>query len=267
MGKLVAQDLDFNSVARILNLPAATASGHPVTFDQLTSAIEGIAWKDSVVVSTQANLNLASPGATIDGITMVAGDRVLVRAQTSVLENGIYIWNGAAVAMTRAADATTFAELEGAALTVEEGTNAGVTYRQTQVNGVIETNDVIWTTFGSSAPAASETTAGIAELATQAETDTGTDDARIVTPLKLKSWSLRVKGLAQNVGDGAATQIDVTHNFNTRDVRVEVYRNGTPWDSIICDVERSDVNTVRLRFASAPTSNQFRVIISTVPSA
>lgn len=34
---------------------------------------------------------------------------------------------------------------------------------------------------------ASETVKGKAELATQAETDTGTDDARIVTPLKLKS--------------------------------------------------------------------------------
>lgn len=34
--------------------------------------------------------------------------------------------------------------------------------------------------------AASETVAGIAEIATQAETDTGTDDLRIVTPLKLK---------------------------------------------------------------------------------
>lgn len=40
---------------------------------------------------------------------------------------------------------------------------------------------------GTSDPA-SETTAGIAELATQAETDAGTDDARIVTPLKLASF-------------------------------------------------------------------------------
>lgn len=261
MGKLVAQDLDFNSVAKILNLPAATASGHPVTYDQLNAAVEGIAWKDSVRVSTQANLNLASPGATVDGVSMSAGDRMLVRAQTAVNENGIYIWNGAAVAATRAADASTFPELESAATTVEEGTNAGTTYRQTQVNGTLETDDVIWTTFGTSAPSASETTAGVAELATQAETDTGTDDARIVTPLKLTNWSGRVRKLAQNVGDGAATQIDVTHNFNTRDVQVEIYRNGTPWDSILCDVERSDANTVRLRFAAAPTSNQFRAVI------
>jgi hypothetical protein len=35
--------------------------------------------------------------------------------------------------------------------------------------------------------AASETVTGIAEIATQAETNAGTDDARIVTPLKLRS--------------------------------------------------------------------------------
>jgi hypothetical protein len=38
---------------------------------------------------------------------------------------------------------------------------------------------------GASPSAATETTAGIAEIATQAETDAGTDDARIVSPLKL----------------------------------------------------------------------------------
>lgn len=37
--------------------------------------------------------------------------------------------------------------------------------------------------------AASETVSGIAELATQAETNAGTDDARIVTPLKLKTFA------------------------------------------------------------------------------
>lgn len=41
---------------------------------------------------------------------------------------------------------------------------------------------------GSSSPA-SETVSGIAEIATQGETDTGTDDTRFVTPLKLKTWS------------------------------------------------------------------------------
>lgn len=264
MGKPVHSNLDFIGGAKITGLPAGTATGEPATYEQLNAAVEGLNWKDSALVKTTANVNLASPGATIDGITMATGDRFLAASQTIVPANGIYIWNGAAVAATRAPDASIAAELEQATVTVEEGTSAGTTWRQTQVNFTLDTGDAIFAAFGTSAPAASETVAGVAELATQAETDTGTDDARIVTPLKLKSWSLRTKGFAANIGDAAATQIDVTHNLNTRDVQVEVARNATPWDSILCDIERPDVNTVRLRFATAPTSNQFRVLISTI---
>jgi hypothetical protein len=46
---------------------------------------------------------------------------------------------------------------------------------------------VAWQAESGGSSAASETVAGIAELATQTETNTGTDDARIVTPLKLAS--------------------------------------------------------------------------------
>lgn len=263
MGTPVLNDLAFVGGAKITGLPSATANGQPIVYEQFNAGLEGLAWKDSARVATQGNLNLASPGATIDGITMASGDRILVKAQTSQPENGIYLWNGAAVAATRAPDASTSPELEQATVTVEEGTNVGTTWRQTQVSFTLDSGNVVWAAFGTSAPSASETVAGIAEIATQAETDTGTDDARTVTPLKLKTWSLRVKGLAQNIGDNAATQIDVTHNFNTRDVKIEVVRNASPWDTILCDVERPDANTARFRFASAPTSNQFRVLIST----
>lgn len=261
MAKLINTNLDFNSVAKPVNVPNPSAAQDVATKAYVDSAVEGLAWKDSCVVSTQGNLNLASPGATIDGITMVVNDRVLVRLQTAAAENGIYIWNGAAVAMTRSPDCSTAAELEQAITTVEEGTNAGTSWRQTAVNFTLESGAVSWAAFATGASAASETTAGIAEIATQAETDTGTDDARIVSPLKLANWSNRKRKHTQNIGDGAATQIDVTHNFGTRDVLVEVYRNGTPWDTVLCDIERPDTNTVRTRFAVAPTSNQFTVVI------
>lgn len=261
MAKKILVDLDFGSSTRGVNLPTPTASGDIATKGYVDANIEGIAWKDSCRVSTVSNINLSSPGATIDGISMSSGDRVLVKDQTTIPTNGIYIWNGTAVAMTRAADATTFDELEGAVVTVEEGTNAGATFRQTQVNGVIDTNNVVWTAFGSSAPAASETVAGIAELATQGETDTGTDDARIVTPLKLANWSGRKRKHSANFGDGAATTYNISHNFGSRDVLVTVYRNSTPWDDIMCDIERSDTNTVNLKFSVAPTSNQYTVVI------
>lgn len=261
MARSILTDFDFGSVSKITNLPSPVSSGDAANKAYVDSAIEGLAWKDSVRVSTQGNLSLSSPGATIDGITMAASDRVLVRSQTTQSQNGIYVWNGAAVAMTRALDASTFAELEQAVTTVEEGTDAGAAFRQTQVNGTIDSSNVIWQSFGTVAPAASESTAGIAELATQAETDAGTDDLRIVTPLKLNTWSGKPKRYAASFGDGSATSYTITHNLGTRDVTVAVYRNSGSYDEVFCDVQHTSTNAVTLVFTSAPTSNQYRVVV------
>lgn len=261
MSKQVLTDLDMNNATRLVNLPDPTLAQHAATKAYVDSAVEGLAWKDSVRVATQANITLSSPGATIDGITMATNDRVLVRSQSTQSENGIYIWNGAAVAMTRSLDCSTAAELEQAVTTVEEGTSAAASYRQTQVNFTLGSGNVIWTSFGTAAGAASESTAGIAEIATQAEVDTGTDDARIVTPAKLAAWSGRLRKFTQTFGDGSATQYTITHNFNTEDVAVEVYRTSGNKDSIICDVDRTSVNAVRLTFATAPASNAFRCVV------
>lgn len=261
MARKFFTDIDLQSASKVVNVPSPSAAGDVVPKSYVDSLVEGLAWKDSCRVATQANINLSSPGSTIDGITMASQDRVLVRAQSTASENGIYVWNGSAVAMTRSLDASTFAELEQAITTVEEGTSAGTSYRQDQVNGTIDSSTVSWVTFGTSAPAASETTAGIAELATQAETDAGTDDLRIVTPLKLANWSGRLRKVAANVGDGSATSYTVTHNLNTRDVIVRVFPNSGQYDDVEVDVQRTGVNTVAVVFASAPASNAYRVVV------
>jgi hypothetical protein len=261
MAKIVGTNLDFSSSAKIVNLPDPTGAQDAATKAYVDAAIEGLAWKDSARVATQANINLASPGATIDGVTMASGDRVLVRAQTSAAENGIYIWNGASTAMTRSLDANTADELEQAVVTVEEGTSAGATFRQTSVNFTLGTNAVNWVSFGTSAPAATETTAGIARIATQTEVDTGTDNSTIVTPLKLANWANRIRKYSTNIGDGTATQYTVTHNLNTRDVEISVYRNSGAYDEPLIDVEHTTVNTVNIRFSTAPSANAFRVVV------
>lgn len=257
----VQRSLDFGGVRKLLNVPAAVNPSDPVILSQLNSAVEGLAWKDNARVASQVNLTLSGPGAAIDGITMVANDRVLVKAQTAQAENGIYIWNGAATPMTRSLDANTFDELESAVVTVDEGTNAGATFRQTQVNGVIATNNVIFTSFGTAATQASETSAGIAEIATQAETDAGTDDLRIVSPLKLATSPFASKKFNATIGDAAATSIAVNHNLNTRDINAEVYRNSGTFDSVLVEMQRTTVNQITLIFDTAPALNSYRVVI------
>jgi len=260
MARKFFTDIDLQSVSKVVNLPSPVDNGDAANKAYVDSLIEGLAWKDSARVATQSNLNLSSPGSTIDSVTMASQDRVLVRNQSTQSQNGIYVWNGASTAMTRSLDASTFAELEQAVVTVEEGTDAGSSYRQTQINGTIGTNDIIWASFGTAAPAASETTAGIAEIATQAETDAGTDDARIITPLKLATWSGRIKKYAASIGDGSNTSYTVTHNLASRDVHVTVY-NASTYDEVITDVSHSTTNTLTIVFATAPSSNAYRVVV------
>ena len=257
----VATTLNFANSAKIINLPDGTNPQDPATLAQLQSAVEGLAWKDSVRVATQANSNLAAPGAAIDGITMAANDRVLVRLQTAAAENGIYIYNGAAVPMTRALDANTANELEQAITMVEEGTSAAVSYRQTVVNFTLGTTAITWATFGSSAGPASTSSAGIVQLATQPEVDAGTDALKAVTPATLAASPLVVRKFNQNIGDGAATSYTVTHNLNTRDVTVDVVRTTGNFDTVLAEVQRTSVNAITVLFDVAPAANAFRVLI------
>ena len=83
----------------------------------------GLDFKDSVRVATTANVTVSGPGAAIDGITLSSNDRVLLKNQSTASENGIYVFNGAASALTRATDADANAEVTSGMFTfVEEGT-------------------------------------------------------------------------------------------------------------------------------------------------
>jgi hypothetical protein len=59
----------------------------------------------------------------------------------------------------------------------------------------------------------------------------------------------------------AAVSTLINHALNTRDVLVNVYRVASPYDTIECDVERTDVNNVTVRFAVAPAAGEYRVVV------
>lgn len=262
MSRQVLTTLDFNSVGKINNLPDGVNPQDPATVAQLNAAQTGLSWKTSVRAATTANLSLAAPGATIDGVTMAASDRFLAKDETAGATNGIYIWNGAATPATRATDADTARELESAVVSVEEGTtNAGTTWRQSVVNATLGTTTLTWVPFGTTSAPASDTVAGIAEVATQAEVDTGTDYGRMVTPLTLTNFVGKKLKAVGTLGDGSATSYTITHNFNTRNLVAAVTRNSGNYDTIECDIEHRTVNATTFIFNSAPTAAQFAYTI------
>lgn len=257
----IQRSLDFGGIRRLLNLPDPIGDQEPATKAYVLANVEGLAWKASVRVATVSNVNLASPGAALDGVTLSATNRVLVTTQTLPAQNGIYIWNGPTTAMTRSLDANTADELKMAIVPVREGTSAGTSYKQDNVINAVDVDPIAWSSFGSSAGPASTSSAGLIQIATQPEVDAGTASNKAITPAGLKNSPYAVRKIGQDIGDGSATSYTVTHAMNTRDVTVEVYRNSGSYDTVFVEVQRPSVNSVDILFDTAPSSNAYRVVV------
>lgn len=71
-------------------------------------------------------------------------------------------------------------------------------------------------------------------------------------------------GVTANIGDGTAVAYQINHNLGTRNVIVSCYRNSSPYDTVMLDVERTSTNQVTLRTTTALASNAVSVIITKV---
>lgn len=105
-----------------------------------------------VRVATTASIDLASAPATIDGVTLDADDRVLVKNQAAPAANGVYVWNGAGVPMTRALDYAAFDHLANGLVVVDQGTANADTmwYCTSNAGGTLNTTAVTYIQFGGS---------------------------------------------------------------------------------------------------------------------
>lgn len=133
-----------------------------------------------------------------------------------------------------------------------------------EIENPADIND--WTTVNKNIPDivdASETAKGIIELATQTEVNTGTDTERAVTPATLATYVNNqndANNFSTSFGNGTATTFEITHNFNTKDVIVEIYDNSTG-ETVIADVIRNTVNAITISTNTAPSTDEYRVVI------
>ena len=61
---------------------------------------------------------------------------------------------------------------------------------------------------------------------------------------------------------GGSTSMPITHNFGTRNVHVEIYRNSSPFDTIYAKVERTSTSVVTVKTAKTPAANAFAYIVT-----
>ena len=168
-----------------------------VTKEYVDAVKVGLDFKDSVRVASTANVTISGPGAAIDGITLSSGDRVLLKNQSTASQNGIYVFNGAASALTRATDADSSTEVTaGMFVFVEEGTvNADQGFVLTTDGTItVGSTSLSFTQFSG----AGQIVAGDAMTKTGNQLDVNDDNIT----LEVNSDALRIKGITQTaVGD------------------------------------------------------------------
>lgn len=299
-GTSLSADLNANN-QKITNLATPTSSGDAANKAYVDAVSEGLHVHAAARVYVATNIDLSTAleaGDVIDNITLVAGDRVLVNGQSTQSQNGIYVVQASGAAV-RATDFDTPTEVKsGDFIFVSAGTNYGNTgWVQTLSPATIGSDPISFTQFsgagtylagdglslnGSTFSVDVTPTSGNASLTNTGgavEVKVNTNDGLEVTASGLginNGTGLTFSGgalvfdtangygtrkLAFNVGDAAATTIPITHNLATRDVTVHLYENSSPYAQVEADVEHTDSNNVTLKFATAPTLNQYRVVI------
>ncbi|GEM_PF-1708136 len=136
----------FSSPAAITGLPDPTNAQDAATKNYVDSLAQGLDVKPSVKAASTTSLT-HSGLQTIDGVSCVAGDRVLDKNNSSAALNGI--WIVASVSWTRAADMDSWSEIPGAFCFVEQGTvngNAGWVCTADQ-GGTLGTTAIPWVQF------------------------------------------------------------------------------------------------------------------------
>lgn len=264
--KVLGASLDLVS-KKVINVQDPTSAQDAATKGYVDSLFGGLDWKQPVRAASTANVASLSGPQTIDGVSLIAGDRVLLKDQSSASANGIYVV--AAGAWSRSTDADANTEIEsGMVVSVSEGTaNADKAF-------ILTTNGAI--VVGTTPLAFAQISSGSTNYQTVQENGSGltqrptlnfgtgiaaTDNAGATRTDVDIDTAVVVRKYAAAIGDGSTLNYVVTHSLNTQDVTVAVYLASGTFEEVLADIEHTSVNTITVKFAVAPTSGQYRVVV------
>jgi hypothetical protein len=195
-----ATNTTINAVTLTTGTISTTPSGSTDIANKsyVDTVAQGLDTKASVVAGTTVNITLSGT-QTIDGVVLIAGDRVLVKNQTASADNGLYLC--AAGAWTRTTDMNTWAQVPGAYVFVETGTTLADTgwVCTSNAGGTIGVTAITWAQFSGAGSGVSSITFG----------STGLTPATATTGAVTVAGTLAVT----NGGTGATNATDARTNL------------------------------------------------------
>lgn len=263
MSRSLRTGADVNN-QKITSLASPTSPTDAVNKQYVDNVAAGLSIKPSARVASTANVATLTGLLTVDGVTVAAGDRVLLKNQTTASANGIYVASAGAWAL--ATDSVQGELLAGALVIIDEGTVNGDTM------WILTTNNPI--TVGTTSLTFSQFqvgvtyTAGGGILISGGVLSTNIDGTTIIETagvMSVSSSALATAGFARKQSftlTSGATTATITHTLSTTDVHVQFYDiSGATPVPVDLDYVVTSSTVITVTAASTITSGQYRAVV------